>query len=121
MANEIEISVSISASKSGMTVNRAETFKVDMSGESMIHGVQNVGTSIEVLDLAEGSIGTSGWCFIKNLDSTNYIDVGRAGVDADEHTVKLKAGESCVFRAAGVLYGKSNTAALNIEYIVIED
>ena len=128
MANEIEISVSISASKGGMSVSRAESFKVDMSGDAITHSVLEVGTSAEVL-VESAEIGNAGWCFLKNLDSTNFVEFGREGVDAaDENLIKLKPGESCVFRVSDQtggsdrsVYGLADTAACNVEYILIED
>ena len=125
MANEIEISVSINASKGGMSVSRAESFKVNMTGDSMTHSVQEIPTSAEVLVEAD-ALGTAGWCFLKNLDSTNFVEFGRFGVDAaDENLIKLKPGESCLFRVSDegsddTVYAIADTAACNVEYILLE-
>lgn len=120
MANEINASVSLSVSKSGAKVNRAESISVDMSGESYASGVQSITNSGgEALDLAEGGVGTSGYVFIKNLDSTNYVTFGSH--TTANHTIKLKAGECALFRAAGAIYGLANTAACLVEFAVIED
>ena len=126
MANEIEISLSISASKGGMNINRSENFKATMSGDSITHSVLEVGTSAEVL-VESNELGSAGWCFLKNLDSSNLVEFGRQGADAaDENLIKLKPGESCLFRVSDQgsddqVYGLADTAACNVEYILIED
>ena len=118
MANEIGISVSISGNKSGAKITRAESVSVDMAGDSYTSGVQGIPTGGEVFVEAD-ELGTAGYVFIKNLDTTNYITIGSHATD--NHTIKLKAGECTLFRAAGSVYGKANTAACNVEYIIIED
>ena len=118
MANEIHTNVSLSVVKGGAKANRVESVSIDMSGDSLTHGVQGIPTGGEVLAESD-ELGTAGLCFIKNLDTVNYITVGSDATA--NHTIKLKAGESTLFRAAGSVYAKANTAACNVEYIIIED
>ena len=54
---------------------------------------------------------------IKNLDATNYCSIGLTG----SYTIKLKAGEFCLFRAAADLFAAFNTAPGYLEIIVVED
>ena len=117
MANEVEVSLSINAAKGGMSDTRSENFKVDMTGDAMIHSLQSATTSW-VLLVEAAAVGTAGWYFVKNLDSTNFVEFGPAD---DQFSIKLKAGESAVFRASDPIGVKANTAACNVEYIVIED
>ena len=53
---------------------------------------------------------------MKNIDATNFVEVGLTG----SYTIKLLAGESAVFRADGALYAKADTAACDVEYIIVE-
>jgi hypothetical protein len=118
MANEISISLSIRVSKGGAKDSRSESFQVDMSGDAFTHEIQQVGTSEE--ELAQGAdLGTPGFILVKNLDSTNYVEVGSTtGV----YDIKLKAGEAAIYRHnSATVYAKANTAACNVEYILIED
>ena len=117
MANEVEISLSISAAKGGMSVNRSENFKVNMTGDAMIHSVQSATTSWVAL-VEAAAVDAAGWYFVKNLDSSNFVEFGPAN---DQFSIKLKPGESAVFRASDPIGVKANTAACNVEYIVVED
>lgn len=118
MANELKIIVSLDFSKGGAKADRAESIRVDVTGDAFTHEVQAVGTSEE--ELAQGAdLGTPGYIFIKNLDDTNYVEVGSTtGV----YDIKLKAGEIAVYRHNGTtIYAKANTAACLVEYWLIED
>ena len=127
MANEIEVSISISASKGGMSVARSENFKADMDGDAMTHSVQAIGTS-ETLLVESAAITNAGWVVIKNLDGSASVEIGREGADADEYPIELLAGQSCVFRASDQdtgsadlgIYAKASSADTNVEYVIIE-
>ena len=118
MANEIAILVNLSFSKGGASVSRSESIQVTVTGDAFSHEVQAIGTTEE--ELAQGAdLGTPGYMFIKNLDATNYVEVGSTtGV----YDIKLKAGEVCLYRHnSATVYAKANTAACNVEYLLIEE
>ena len=117
MANELTVTAKLSFSKGGAKVNRAFTIDVNITGDAFTHEVQSVGTTEE--ELPQGAdLGTPGFILVKNLDSTNYVEVGHStGV----YAAKLLAGEVCLFRLnSGTLYAKANTAACLVEYIIVE-
>lgn len=119
MSNEISVSVGLNVNKSGARANRSESVQVDMTGDALTHTVQEIGTSNEAIAIS-ADIGTYGYCFLKNLDDTNYVEFSKA--DDANYMIKLKAGECALFRiAANALYAKANTAACDVEIIVIED
>ena len=75
MANEIKYILSLSVSKNGAKLTREESNSVDMSGESLVHQIQNIGTTPEDINqLTE--LGTSGYLYVKNLHSSNYVLLG---------------------------------------------
>ena len=118
MPSEIKYNLSLSVNKGGVKAERQESNSIDMTGESVTHSVQEIPTGGEIL--VEGDVlGTVGYVYIKNLDNTNFVTVGSHATD--NHTIKLKPSECCLFRAAGSVYVKANTSACNVEYIVIED
>ena len=119
MANEISASISLSVSKGGAKLNRAESISIDMTGDSYISGVQSITTSGAVLVEAD-ALGTAGYCYIKNIDATNFVTVGNAAANTN-HVIKLKAGESCLFRAQQPVYVDADTATCLVEYVIIED
>ena len=118
MANELSVSVRISFSKSNSKISRASTASIDVTGSEFTHQVQVVGTTEE--EIAQGAdVGTPGYVWAKNLDATNYVEIGSTtGV----YDIKLKAGEIALWRHnSATLYGKANTSAVRLEYIIIED
>jgi len=117
MSNELSLSVSLTFNKGGASVSRSEGIQVTVTGDAFSHEVQEVGTAEE--ELAQGAdLGTPGYMFIKNLDATNYVEVGSTtGV----YDIKLKAGEIALYRHnSATVYAKSNTAACLVEYLLIE-
>jgi len=117
MADELSINATISFSKGGAKVNRSESASVTVTGDSFIHNVQSIDTSEEVV-LEGTDLGTPGYMWIKNLDATNYVDVGLTGA----YQVRLKAGEIALYRVASsaAIYALANTGACLVEYVLIE-
>jgi len=117
MSDELRIGIVFSFSKGGASVNKSEHFEVDVTGDAFAHEVQSVGTTEE--ELAQGAdLGSPGYVFIKNMDATNYVEIGSTtGV----YDLKLQAGECAVYRHnSNTLYAKANTSAVLVEYVIIE-
>jgi hypothetical protein len=92
--------------------------QLDQAAVGAASGVQPIGTSEETL--SSGDLTTEGWLFMRNLDLTNYIQVGfSTGV----YGIRLEAGECAMFRAepGATVYLKANTAACNLQYQWLED
>lgn len=118
MADELTLVVALTFSKGGAENQRSESIQVDVTGDSFTHEIQEVGTTEE--ELAQGAdLGTPGYLFVKNLDDTNYVEIGSTtGV----YDIKLKTGEIALYRHnSGTIYAKANTAACKVEYWLIED
>ena len=118
MSNELKIVAAMNFSKGGAKCNCAESISVTVTGDAFTSGVQAVGTTEE--ELAQGAdLGTPGYVFIKNLDTTNYVEIGSTtGV----YDLKLKAGEIALYRHnSATIYAKANTAACNVKYFLSED
>ena len=121
MANEISVSATLAVKTAlGVTADRSESKKINMTGEAITHQTQTVDDGGDVL-IEQTTLGTAGWCFVKNLDTATSVSLG-AHTTAN-HIIKLKPGESVVFRAAGPIYGLALTASATplVEYIIIED
>ena len=117
MANELRVTTKVNFSKGGAVVTRSFSQDVTITGDAFTHGVQSVGTTEE--ELAQGAdVGTPGYVLIKNLDATNYVEVGSTtGV----YDIKLLAGEVALYRHnSGSVFAKSNTASCLVEYIIFE-
>jgi len=119
MASELTVSAALAFKKGGVAPAISKTnITFNVTGTKFVQGIQQIGTSAEALDI--GDITTVGWALIENLDSTNFVTVrdGAAGADV----VKLKAGEFFVGRlATSTPFLIANTAAVNVQYLVVED
>jgi len=119
MSDELRLSASINFSKGSALINRAMTVTLDVTGDAYCAAVQNIGTSPEqVVQMSE--VGDPGYLLVKNLDSTNYVELSCES-GATDWTVKIPAGGIALFRPGGnTVYGKANTSAVTIEYVWIE-
>ena len=125
MANEIKISLSITAEKNGAKYTRQETFLDDMSGDAWVTGVQQVDSSNEDI-ITHENIANYGWIFLKNLgtDTSLYVEFAHdtAAVDGDDNICRLYGGESSIFKSSGLtaLWADSSSGTQAVEYAIIE-
>jgi len=118
MSDELKLAIILSFSKGNAKANRVENIEVDVTGDAFVHEVVEIATS-ETTITQKTEMGTPGYIFLKNMDSTNYTEVG---VTTGVYTVKLKAGEIALYRHDGAaILAKANTAACLLEYCLIED
>lgn len=121
MANEASLSVSMTYAKSNVdSITRSKSMTVTVSGVVLIHNVQAVGTSEEALLL--GDVAAGGWCYIENLDATNYVTVKSATSVAP--LIRMKPTEAALFRldaGATAPYVQANTSSCNVEYMLLSD
>jgi len=121
MAGEIKVTSKLKLAKG----NNAEKIipaelSYDQTGDGSYSNVHNIGTTEESV-AAFGDVSTFGWCYLRNLDTTNYVQWGFATTD---YGGRMEAGEPAgPFRLEpGItLYLKANTAACNVRIAVFED
>jgi len=120
MADEITLKPYLKLLKGHHTQTIAPTaYTVDQTGIGAYHSVQNIGTSEESIGTFN-DVTTEGWCYIRNLDTTNYVQW--SGTTA-AYIGRLEAGETACFRMepGATLFLKANTAACEVEIFVAED
>ena len=118
MANELKIKLKVDykpATEDSLSTYWLEKY-ISMTGTEFIHGIQSIGITEEAIEKIT-DIATIGFCVFKNLDSTNYIEIGLTG----SYSVKLKAREIAMFRADADLYALADTGACRLEYWIFED
>jgi hypothetical protein len=117
MANEIAISQSIRYSKNQTSASQSTSFSVSQAGDKYQAGVQSVGTVEEQLD--KGDIGTIGYLSFKNIDATNYVQIG---VTTGVYSIKCLpgAGGMIPWNSSTAPFVKANTAAVEVDYLMIE-
>lgn len=119
MANELSLSFTLSYSHGNAAwPSQTVAGNVTVTGTAVMNAVQNIGTAEETLVL--GDVSPSGYALFKNLDGTNYVELGKA---AGTYVLKLKAGEFAVLRldSWATIYAKANTAAVDLEYLLFSD
>ncbi len=123
MANEIMVTAKITYNNTPIAnISRDETdVSFDITGTRYTQVVQDVSTVEEVLQLGDVPSAGLGWCWLKNLDPTNFVNVGPAAGDA--YLLKLKALEPAVFRLqlSIVPVVKADTADCDMEVLILED
>ena len=120
MAKEISASVSLAVKTAlGVSAERSDSKQIDMTGDSVHHGITECGSSGTALEHAElAAEGTVGWTFLKNLSSSVDVTIGVHATS--NHVMTLKPGEFSIFRAAGDLYGDTASGTALVEWLTIE-
>lgn len=125
MASEIVVSATVNFTLSTI----ARSFGVpslirNMTGTRWYAGVQDIGTAAHELVALGADLGTAGYAFFRNLDAANYVELG---IDVPAATAfaslaKLKFGDvALVPLATKTVYAKANTAAVKLEFWVLEE
>jgi len=120
MANEIRQSIELSATKNGASVTMSSNKRITMTGDDMVQGTQVIGTTSELLVLGDIT-GAPSQIAIKNLDSTNFVEIGGdSGLTVFK--VKLLPTEIMLIRpTSGTIYAKADTAAVRIAFCATEE
>jgi hypothetical protein len=119
MADELKIAIQATYTKNGRTLTiPAESDSVTVTGNKVVSGVM-LATQASAIAVPIGGIGTVGYCIFKNLNATNYVNIG---VDDSGLVVQttLLAGEQCILRMTGAPYVQADTADCLLSYTVIE-
>ena len=120
MANEFTITINVVYANGYLkrsilpgAVNASQTT------QGYFGGVQIIGTSEE--DLAVGDVGTPGFLWLRNLDTTNYIQIGKKVSGAMESSIKLLAGQSAWLPSDNITWrAKANTASCKLEFVMFD-
>lgn len=93
---------------------------IDQAAQGASSGIQSIGTSAE--NITVGDVSTAGYLFLRNLDSTNFVEFGKDNTGF-VNVGKLKPGEMCCFRVAAstTVQLKADTAACDVMYLLLED
>lgn len=123
MSNEITVTANLQASKG--SVNAAYNLsglQFNMTGTKAVTNVMTIATSATALnlgDIVSVDSSTPGWILIFNMDATNYVTFRNGSGGAD--LIKILPGEFALFRlATATPFALANTAAVQIQYLVIE-
>lgn len=119
MANEISVSVDVSLTKGNLSRRVTTRKSIDQTGNGVYHNTVSVGTTEESI-ATFGDITTEGLMYLRNLDTTNYVQWGfSTTVYGGRMAPGMVAGP---FQAEPglTLFLKANTAACLVEVFVAE-
>jgi hypothetical protein len=122
MANELRFTGATSLVNGSLTdTTPLETLLVTQSLGALLSKVVSVTTSES--DLTTAEITTLGWAFLRNLDSTNYVQYGPKSGGAMVAMGRLKAGEWALLRLEpGItLRWKADTATCQVLVKIFND
>ena len=125
MANEITVSVSLKCVNGDFRFERRiNSVSVTQAAIGGNGGVQEIGFAAHEA-LALGDVGTEGWLIVRNIDDTNFVDLGVDVAAAFEPFIRLEPGEPALFRlskdAGATPYAQADTAAVKVEFMLLED
>jgi hypothetical protein len=129
MADEIQITrklvykgkETVDGGALGFTIPE-KTYTFDQTGKEYTRSMQSIGTSAAEAIAVSAEIGTQGWCYIRNANlNTGVVYIGGSGQTRSSMSIKLEPGDPpAEFRAGQALYAQANTAAVSIEFLVLE-
>lgn len=110
--------LTITAAITDQTINhtrRTDNLAVTTAAGNIDHRIVSVSHSGETTHTFSTDIGNAGYLYLRNLDATNYVDIGFAtGV----YPIRLKATQVAILPitpATSALYLLANTAACRLE------
>ena len=120
MANEISLRPCIKCVNGRASVEiQIAMQRIDQAAAGFYHNIATIGTTEESIG-AFGDIATEGWIYLRNLDTTNYVQWGFA---TTVYGGRMAAGETVMFRAEPglTLYLKADTADCKVEILCLEN
>ena len=122
MANEIQLNTQFSLATGLLTerISEAGSFSLSDTTPSNVGGIPSIGFAAHEA-LPMGDVAAAGWGFFKNLDATNYVQIGVDNTGTFIPFLRLNAGEFCFVRlATNAPYAKANTAAVQLKYLIFD-
>lgn len=114
MAEELKTNFNLNYIKGNDAFSLASIAQsIDVAGTPRVQNVQTIGTSEEALVL--GDVATDGGAFYaRNLDATNYVEIGLTG----SFVIKLLPGKFCFMSGVSDkdLFARANTAPVSLLY-----
>ena len=122
MANEITISAEIDLDNGDLERNASvSALQFTQAAKGCIWICVNAAASDEAIVTTE--LTSLGWCYMRNLDATNYVEWGPDNGGSIVPCGRLEAGEVAMFRLspAITLRTEANTAAVELDIMILED
>jgi hypothetical protein len=128
MSQEIQATISLIASKAGISISEAYSLVFDMAGDDMGTGTQLIGTADEQI-VFPPDVASAKLLGIVNFDATNYVQISYGTGGSFSSFSRLDAAPSAG-SPGGIyfgkpesltIYAKANTAACRIKWFIVEE
>lgn len=128
MANEIQVQFGINVAKSvGGTLDLKQTIPFEvllrsLSGSRAYSNTQAIGFAAHEALAVGADLTTRGYCFMRNMDATNYVQVGTVvNSSFAPGPQQLKAGDiNIITLSTETLYAKANTGSVDLFFWILE-
>jgi hypothetical protein len=122
-ANEINTMIGFTVNKGSLNVARSVNlnFTLTNAAPNVAGGTQLITTTPSII--TTGNVATNGWSFFRNLDASNYVELGYSDTTNFQAIIRMNAGEPALFRLAqgAVLYGRANVTNVTVEKQIIDN
>lgn len=122
MADEITITAEIDLDNGDLERTASvSALQFNQAAKGALWTCVNAAAADEAIVTTE--IGTLGWCFMRNLDSSNFVSWGPDSGGSIVKVGRIEAGEIALFRLEpGVtLRTEADTAAVELDVMILED
>ena len=119
MANELTLSAQVYFLTGTIKEEWQELDKqFTVAGTKKIRNVQTVGTSEELIQLGDVSVG--GYCMCKNHDDTNFVQI--RGATGETDLIRLEPLDVAMFRIddGATPYAIADTSSCEVEFLIVE-
>ena len=117
MADEVRGTVTLKLENGNLKDSRSRSnVRIDQTTQAVVSGVQNIGTT--------GDLTTPKYCWIQNLDDTNFVEIGLDVGATFYPFARLDAGSDIpmlIYIPSGVtIYAQADTAACDIDRMITD-
>ena len=121
MAGEITATGTLTDSSVSVNV-KPGSMTIDQTNKRKVANVQNIPTTAAGTALTLGAVTVPGYAMFRNLDSTNYVEVGDTSAGVFVPSLRIDAGKynGPVRLAMTAPKARANAAAVDLDYTILD-
>lgn len=122
MSNEITIGVTVQVNSANfITSFLPGSIQVDLASQVASGGAQIIGTATNAEFIVMGDVTAAGYSWFRNLDATNYVDIGTGTGTSFVASLRLKPGQIAVapLHPTNPPSARANVGACNLFYNIL--
>ena len=123
MANEITVTMELDLVNGDLERNASvSALQFDQTTGAALWNTVNVGFAADEA-IVTTELTALGWCFMRNLDSTNYVEWGPDNGGSLVPCGRIEAGEVAMFRLSPAITfrAQANTAAVELDILILDN